>query len=268
MNLVNEPLVPGQKNTELPAGGTKIGADVSRPGDITRPSGWGHDTSSTLSGAPQDGLDKAGQVKNKNPNEGTKPSDAVSLPQGCPVCSEPAGAILPVYAGIKETKKEDRPLILYAYSESDFARKNLQFFIDHGVHAAADFVFILNGPTDVDESIIFKDRSQGAIRSYDGSNIMVRKRNNSCFDLGAHAEVLNGVMGGFGWSDSSGPIPSPLEPLSERKELMDRRALKDKYKRYILMNASIRGPFVPLWSDSCWSDAYLKKLSEKIKVLS
>lgn len=163
-----------------------------------------------------------------------------------------------VNAGPKKTKKEDRPLILYAYFESEFGRQNLQFFVDHGLHAAADFIFILNGPTDADMTIIFKESDQKGIRSHDRKNIMVKKRDNTCFDLGTHAEVLNGVIGGDGWSDVYGPIPSPYEDLI---------ALKYRYKRYILMNASIRGPFVPLWSNSCWSDAYLDKITPKIKLI-
>lgn len=33
------------------------------------------------------------------------------------------------------------------------------------------------------------------------------------------------------------------------------------------MNASIRGPFVPHWSRKCWSDAYLGRLKEKVKLV-
>lgn len=127
--------------------------------------------------------------------------------------------------------QHDRPLILYAYSESDFGRINLAFFINHGLHDSADFIFILNGETDVDTKVLPAGRP----------NVRVIKRENTCFDLGAHAEVLTEVQ------DSG-------------------RALKDRYKRFILMNASIRGPFVPHWSKECWSDAYLGRLNEKVKV--
>lgn len=110
---------------------------------------------------------------------------------------------------------------------------------------------------------------------------MVKKRNNTCFDLGAHAEVLSGVMGGEGWFGVDGPIPAPDDLLdSPEKELPgppspnsrvssedSTKALKDRYKKYILMNASIRGPFVPLWSKECWSDAYLNKVTENIKLV-
>ena len=69
------------------------------------------------------------------------------------------------------------------------------------------------------------------------------KRENTCFDLGAHAEVL-----------------TREEPPGGG------RMLKDRYKRFILMNASIRGPFVPHWSRECWSEAYLGRLNDRVKV--
>ncbi|KAK6522986.1 hypothetical protein TWF281_002412 [Arthrobotrys megalospora] len=40
-----------------------------------------------------------------------------------------------------------------------------------------------------------------------------------------------------------------------------------KYNRFIMMNASIRGPFLPTWSKECWSDAYLDKISERNKLV-
>ena len=39
-----------------------------------------------------------------------------------------------------------------------------------------------------------------------------------------------------------------------------------KYNKFITMNSSIRGPFFPLWSTQCWTDAYLNKVTDKVKV--
>lgn len=118
----------------------------------------------------------------------------------------------------------NRPLILYAYSESKNARKNLEFFLAHGIHAAADFVFILNGHTDVASSIPVAD------------NIRYVQRPNDCYDLGAYAEVLT------------------TDDLYRR------------YRKFIMLNASIRGPFLPYWAESCWSDMYLKRVTNEVKV--
>ena len=68
-------------------------------------------------------------------------------------------------------------------------------------------------------------------------NIKIIQRENKCYDLGAIGEVL----------------------------------LKDdlwkKYKRFITLNASIRGPFLPTYaSSSCWTDMFLDRVTEKVKV--
>ncbi|KAH7026463.1 uncharacterized protein B0I36DRAFT_376218 [Microdochium trichocladiopsis] len=124
-----------------------------------------------------------------------------------------------------DTRTKDRPLILYAYSESEHARINLGFFVNQGLHDAADFIFIFNGETDM-VSIVPPE-----------PNIKVVERPNTCFDLGAFGEVLQ--------EDN----------------------LWKKYKRFITLNASIRGPFVPFWSDQCWSDAYLGRLTNETKLV-
>lgn len=67
-------------------------------------------------------------------------------------------------------------------------------------------------------------------------NIRVVKRPNTCYDLGAYGEVLR------------------------------HDGLWQKYSRFIMLNASIRGPFLPYWSKACWSDLYLGKLTGKVKV--
>lgn len=121
----------------------------------------------------------------------------------------------------------DRPLILYVYYESVIARVNLGFFLRHGLHGAADFIFIFNGDTDA-HTIVPVERK----------NIKVIRRANECYDLGALAEVLTAND----WK------------------------LAKKHKRFIMLNASVRGPFMPTWSSECWSDTFLNKLTDKVKV--
>ncbi|KXJ92026.1 hypothetical protein Micbo1qcDRAFT_183379 [Microdochium bolleyi] len=120
---------------------------------------------------------------------------------------------------------KERPLILYAYSESEYGRENFKFFLDQGLHGAADFIFIFNGKSDLIKLVPNE------------SNIRVVERSNTCFDLGAFGEVLQ--------EDD----------------------LWKKYKRFITLNASIRGPFIPFWSDKCWSDVYLDKLTNATKLV-
>jgi hypothetical protein len=118
------------------------------------------------------------------------------------------------------------PLVLYAYKESKTARPNLEYFIRHALNSAADFIFILNGPT----------KAMDIIPSL--PNVRIIQRKNDCYDLGAYAEVLQ--------TDD----------------------LWKKYGKFIMLNASIRGPFMPYWSNDCWMDMYLRKLTEEVKVLA
>lgn len=40
-----------------------------------------------------------------------------------------------------------------------------------------------------------------------------------------------------------------------------------KYKRFITMNASIRGPFLPMYSTACWTDIFLDRLDSNTKLV-
>ncbi|KAK6340615.1 hypothetical protein TWF696_008940 [Orbilia brochopaga] len=122
---------------------------------------------------------------------------------------------------------DDRPLVLYVYHEDDISWDNAMFFLKHGLHDGADFIFIINGRS------AFKSEIPVA------NHIMVIQRENTCFDIGAYGEVLRA----------------------------NTSALLYKYKRFILMNSSVRGPFMPTWSSECWTDAYLSKVTETNKLV-
>ncbi|TVY42963.1 hypothetical protein LSUB1_G001270, partial [Lachnellula subtilissima] len=158
-----------------------------------------------------------------------------SLPQDTPSISSAPQAVSSLAVEVPVTTPSESsgnsqlvsntPLILYAYSESERARVNIEFFIRHGLHAAADFVFILNGQTNV--SAIIPEEA----------NIRVVQRKNDCYDIGAYAEVLT------------------------------KDDLYKGYKRFIMLNASIRGPFLPSWARGCWSDMYLGKVTDEVKLV-
>lgn len=119
----------------------------------------------------------------------------------------------------------DRPLIVFVYKDNPNARENLRFFVERGIHTAADFIFIFNGLSDAPSLV-----------PTHLENVKVVQRENTCYDIGAIGEVL--ATGNL-WM---------------------------KYKRFITMNASIRGPFVPVWSNECWTDAFFRKLTDEVKV--
>ncbi|KAF4626105.1 hypothetical protein G7Y89_g12056 [Cudoniella acicularis] len=131
----------------------------------------------------------------------------------------------PSTTAIPSEPASDRPLILYAYFETENSRQNLEFFIAHALHGAADFMFILNGDNKAEEIIPKKP------------NIKYIHRKNDCYDLGAFAEVLV------------------------------KDDLYKKYKKFITMNGSIRGPFLPQWATGCWSDMYLNRVTEQVKLV-
>lgn len=73
-------------------------------------------------------------------------------------------------------------------------------------------------------------------------NFEVIRRENRCYDLGALGEIL--------WAGS--------------------RTLRSRYKRFLFLNASVRGPFMPAWaqqSDICWSDMFFNHLSQNTKLV-
>ena len=136
------------------------------------------------------------------------------------------------------------PLILYAYSPAAWALPNLKFFLKHALHGSATFIFIINGAlvadgdTETAASTFVNSADSGILDVLDTlepyaekyPNTRIWRRTNTCYDLGAYAEVLR--------SNSTELVKS--------------------HNGFILINASLRGPFVPFWSQECWSDAYLR----------
>ncbi|KAK3935501.1 hypothetical protein QBC46DRAFT_397422 [Diplogelasinospora grovesii] len=125
----------------------------------------------------------------------------------------------------KHTEFPEKPLVLYVYADSENARANLEFFVQKGLHDAADFVFVFNGRTNATDLIPFLP------------NVWIVERENTCFDLGSIGEVLT------------------------------KNDLWKKYKRFITMNASVRGPFFPMYSPSCWTDVFLGRITDRVKLV-
>ncbi|KAL8996020.1 MAG: hypothetical protein Q9169_004367 [Polycauliona sp. 2 TL-2023] len=119
-------------------------------------------------------------------------------------------------------------LILYSYHESDDERRNAEFFIRHGLHDSADFIIIFNG----------EETAPNRLRVPEAENIKVVRREDTCYHIGSYGEVLRGL----------GDVIK-------------------QYKRFILLDATIRGPFMPHWSKKCWSDAYLGRLNDQVKLV-
>lgn len=136
-----------------------------------------------------------------------------------------------------------RTLVLYAFSDTPDAHTNLRYFLKQGLHASADFIFILNG-IDNETAAEFQIPD-------DASNIRTVLRPNTCFDIGAYGEVLRSPeqWTKVGW----GPAHIPLWR---------------RYRRFIMMNSSVRGPFLPHWGQgACWSDLFVQRVTIETKLV-
>lgn len=129
---------------------------------------------------------------------------------------------------IEAVKSRPKDVLLYVYYETDDAKRNLQFFLDHALHSNMDFIFIING-------------EELSIHIPEKNNIQVIHRPNTCYDLGSMGEVLNA----------------------------NNQTVLKKYDRFIMMNASVRGPLLPGWARNiglCWSNIFFGQLSETTKL--
>jgi hypothetical protein len=104
------------------------------------------------------------------------------------------------------------------------------------LHYEADFVFTIIGESTVIEDVLPKGQTH--------INIF----NKPAFDVGcnpftAHAAVLGG------------------DPASDRKPL------NEVYDKFIMIDSSVRGPFLPRWSRSCWTHSLVSLLGEKTKLV-
>lgn len=50
-------------------------------------------------------------------------------------------------------------------------------------------------------------------------------------------------------------------------EVLRQDDLWKKYKRFITMNASVRGPFLPIYNSACWTDVFLDRLDSNTKLV-
>lgn len=135
---------------------------------------------------------------------------------------------------VEKEKQEDAhmdkspDLIIYSYHETEEAATNFAFFRKHALHAKADFIIMING-----------EHTLNLTSLHALPNVRIVERENRCFDLGGYKETLEANM-----------------------------TLVNAYKRFMFINASLRGPFLPPWAGkTCWSDAYWDKLDARTKIV-
>ena len=107
-------------------------------------------------------------------------------------------------------------LVLFAYHETPVARENLLFFAARGrlPADAGEHVFVLNGAHTV------------PLGALEAPNAAVIERENRCFDFGAWGVGLEAAAARFG--------------------------ARGRHTHVVLMNASVRGPFLPRFEARPW----------------
>ena len=140
------------------------------------------------------------------------------------------------WLSVSNSVSTGRVLIIYVWADTDVqSLGNLQFFIRHGVDAAqpADYYFIL-------QKVNGKTVNQSRLPSLP-PNAQYIQHENECYDFGT-----------YGWFLSS---------------FGDKISL---YKYFILMNASIRGPFFAAYFHDearWWFTVFTKRLNDEVKLV-
>ena len=107
-------------------------------------------------------------------------------------------------------------LVLFAYHETSLARDNLHHFVTRGLlpPTQGEHVFVLNGPHSLEAG------------AFAAGNVAVVERANDCFDFGAWGVGLDEAVGAFG--------------------------PRERYTHFFFLNASVRGPYLPLFEARPW----------------
>ena len=142
--------------------------------------------------------------------------------------------LIPTYRFPNGPTATSRTLIVYVFGETHAkAEQNLAFFIRNAVHQShnADYYFILQ---QINDRFFDKNKLPKL-----PSNAHYIQHENKCFDIGT-----------IGWFLSSGMID------------------KSKYKYFIFLNSSVRGPFIVSYYDSpIWYTIFTRRLNDHIKLV-
>ncbi|KAI8817632.1 uncharacterized protein EV422DRAFT_540342 [Fimicolochytrium jonesii] len=147
-----------------------------------------------------------------------------------------------------------RPLIVYVYYDGSMTPEDESFRASmgtiNGFNAAdaarnrpqqtANLEFFLRHGLQSNADYLFVMNSptpQGVVFP-NLPNIFVWGKENKCYDLGSFRQGV--------------------EYMAKRHR---------RYRRYIMINASVRGPFLPLYDRGCWIDHFLDRLTDDVKMV-
>jgi hypothetical protein len=164
------------------------------------------------------------------------------------------------------TKK--RTLVIYSYSHASWRQENLEFFLRHGLvtHTAdggeVDYTFVFNGYESPDSFNSFGIKFTSTFIAKGSSLDDLLETNISPIDRIESSETslprINSVFrenSGFDICSSRIVIEYGLAPRS------------GTYTHLVLMNGSVRGPFLPSYVKSTWIDMFQQFLQNNVRLV-
>ena len=143
------------------------------------------------------------------------------------------------------TVAEERVLVTYAFAYTEDSASNFRFFLRtgfepttilHGREVMVDYIVMINGDQgDVSDEEI----SQHAAAA--GVTVSIVKRDNRGMDYCGYHELFTGKLPGI--------------------------KLKRSYSHFVILNASVRGPFLPAWFRGNWLEAFLVHIDDECKLV-
>lgn len=157
--------------------------------------------------------------------------------------SSPSYEVLSTMPGLRGASASPRTLVLYVYHETDeWYQENLRFFLRVAMDPThdsdvVDYVLVVNGDTKLPLTKLL-----AATPAHREGRVRVVHRPNTCYDGGTMGEVLRAYP-----------------------------RLATAYRYFVLMNASVRGPFLPRYFAATvggpWTAVLTSLLSDETKLV-
>ena len=176
-----------------------------------------------------------------------------------------------------------RTLVVYTYSHADWRLLNLEFFLSHGLvahtsdGADVDYTFVMNGydaPVDAFRRVGVKHSLSYVQRDANWANVRPFSDANGD-DGNTAARRIDSAQGG----GSHGELAAPRVHVVVREnvgfdmcgsKLVLERGLAARpgtYTHVVLMNGSVRGPFLPTYVAGSWIDAFQQFLVDGVRLV-
>jgi hypothetical protein len=187
-----------------------------------------------------------------------------------------------------------RTLVVYAYAHAMWRQRNLEFFLRHGLVARSsdgaevDYTFVMNGfdaPLDVFHAarvaFTLAHIPPGANWTNAGPGVAGVGGGRGNADGSGEGNGRGGDFGGDGdgGGDNNGPGDAPRVHVVVRENsgfdmcasriVLERglAARPGTYTHVVLMNGSVRGPFMPSYTTLTWVDAFQQFLVGNVRLV-